>query len=59
MDEGVNDFTKEEISNIKLPIEGHKSYWIDGVSGTALKFDGYFSGIKFGNSIPEPAKTKN
>ncbi|MDP6134250.1 MAG: LamG domain-containing protein [Candidatus Marinimicrobia bacterium] len=45
MDEGIGDITKEEISNLKIPIAGHKSYWISGVSGTALKFDGYFSGI--------------
>jgi hypothetical protein len=49
-DEGLDDdvdFVKELVSGIELPIEGHKSYWTKGISGTALKFDGYYSEIKF------------
>jgi hypothetical protein len=48
-DEGIEndiDLTKESISGLGIPIEGNKSYWIKGVSGTALQFDGYFSGVK-------------
>jgi len=49
-DEGLEDdvdFVNESVSGIELPIDGHKSYWTEGVSGTALKFDGYYSEIKF------------
>jgi hypothetical protein len=46
-DKGMNNMVKESVSNIKMPVGGHKSYWVKGVSGTALKFDGYFSAIKF------------
>jgi hypothetical protein len=44
---GYSEFTKENISNIDCPISGHKSYWKKGVSGSALQFDGYYSGIKY------------
>ena len=44
---GYSEFTKESISNIDCPVSGPKSYWIKGVSGTALQLDGYYSGIKF------------
>lgn len=40
------NFTKESVSGLETPIEGNKSYWIKGISGTALQFDGYFSGVK-------------
>ncbi|MHC4455962.1 MAG: LamG domain-containing protein [Planctomycetota bacterium] len=42
---GFSEFSKESISNIDCPISGPKSYWIKGVSGTALQFDGYTSGV--------------
>lgn len=47
-DEGMktnSDFTQESISGIDCPIGGPKSYWIRGVSGTALQFDGYTSSV--------------
>jgi hypothetical protein len=43
--EGISDSVTEFISRIQYPISGHKSYWTKGVSGSALKFDGYYSGI--------------
>lgn len=43
---GYSDFTKESVSNIDCPVSGPKSYWVKGVSGTALQLDGYYSGIK-------------
>ncbi len=43
-----SDFTTEDVSRINCPISGPKSYWIKGVSGTALQFDGYTSSV----SIP-------
>jgi len=48
-DEGMidgGDKVKETISNIELPVMGHDTYWTKGVSGTALKFDGYFSAVQ-------------
>jgi len=40
-DESVGDETVERISNTSCVIEGNKSLWRKGVSGTALQFDGY------------------
>jgi len=40
-DEGKGDAALESLKNITCPIEGHKSLWKKGVSGTALQFDGY------------------
>ena len=48
-DEGIEneaDLTKENINGLETSIKGNKSYWIKGVSGTALQFDGYFSGVE-------------
>ena len=48
-DEGMNggfDMVKDNVSGFESKVEGNKSYWIKGVSRTALKFDGYFSGVK-------------
>jgi hypothetical protein len=39
--ESKGDITKEDISNISTTIPGQKSLWKQGVSGTALQFDGY------------------
>jgi Concanavalin A-like lectin/glucanases superfamily len=48
-DEGMNggsDMVKDSVSGFESKVEGNKSYWIKGVSGTALLFDGYFSCVK-------------
>lgn len=53
-DEAHGDFTLESVSKIKSSIEGHKSLWRKGVSGTALQFDGYTSVINFpGEKAPK------
>jgi hypothetical protein len=44
-DEGKGDITKEDIGGYDCEINGHKSLWKKGVSGTALQFDGYNSTI--------------
>jgi hypothetical protein len=40
-DEGRGDVTRESMSGAWCVIEGNKSLWKAGVSGTALQFDGY------------------
>jgi len=40
-DEAVGDEAVESINEISTEIQGHKSLWKKGVSGTALQFDGY------------------
>jgi len=42
-DEGAGDSTFENTRNLPCVIEGHKSLWKKGISGTALQFDGYTS----------------
>ncbi len=47
-DEGLKpneDKTEESISRINCVIDGNKSLWKKGISGTALGFDGYYSKI--------------
>jgi hypothetical protein len=44
--EGISDSVLETISGIQYPINGHKSYWIKGISGAALQFDGYYSSVQ-------------
>jgi len=47
-DEGLkesNDNTFEAIENIKCPITGNITLWKEGISGTALAFDGYDSKV--------------
>jgi hypothetical protein len=47
-DEGLkpnSDETNESVSRTKCAIEGPKSVWKAGVSGTALAFDGYWSKV--------------
>jgi len=47
-DEGLkesNDNTFETIENIKCPITGNITLWKEGISGTALAFDGYDSKV--------------
>jgi hypothetical protein len=40
-DEGVGDTTAEGVTGQRCDIAGHKALWKQGVSGTALQFDGY------------------
>jgi len=47
LDEAKGDSTLESQSGKSFRIEGHKTYWKEGVSGTALQFDGYTSLIRF------------
>jgi len=41
--EAKGDVTTEAVSGVELPVAGHKTLWKQGVSGTALQFDGYHS----------------
>ena len=50
----LRDKTLERISGKYYDIEGHKSVWKKGVSGTALGFDGYYSKV----SIPKDKAVK-
>lgn len=45
-DEGTGDITKESSAGEACAIGGHMSYWKQGVSGTALAFDGYHSVVR-------------
>jgi len=45
-DEAQGDSATESVGGSKSPIQGHKSLWKKGVSGTALQFDGYNSEIR-------------
>jgi hypothetical protein len=47
-DEGKGDSTKENISGSRFLVEGNKTLWKKGISGTSLEFDGYKSVV----SIP-------
>ena len=40
-DEGKGGATKESLSQLSITVPGHKALWKQGVSGTALEFDGY------------------
>ena len=40
-DEGQGDATTETISQRSFPVPGNKTLWKQGVSGTALEWDGY------------------
>jgi hypothetical protein len=46
---GYSDKTKESISGKELAINGPHSYWKEGISGSALHFDGYYSSIEINN----------
>jgi hypothetical protein len=48
-DEAQGNLARDAISSNEHTIDGHKSLWKRGVSGTALGFDGYFSQI----AVPE------
>ncbi len=45
-DEGLGDTVRERVTGVSSRIEGHRSYWKRGVSGTCLAFDGYTSAIR-------------
>jgi len=42
-DEAQGDEAREAISGVRVKVAGHKTLWKQGVSGTALEFDGYHS----------------
>ena len=44
-DEGNGEATKEQITGVACNIEGVKSYWRKGLSGTCLSFDSYSSAV--------------
>lgn len=46
-DEGAGDRVKEKISNTGSVIPGNKTLWKNGVSGSALEFDGYNTVVSF------------
>lgn len=53
-DSGTGDKVTESTSSNKYSIDGHKSYWKKGISGTALAFDGYISEIRIpASEIPK------
>jgi len=45
-DEGRGFSTKEAVGGTAGEIAGHTAYWREGVSGTALAFDGWFSCVE-------------
>jgi hypothetical protein len=56
-DEGQGDAAIEKLSGITNDIQGHKSLWKPGVSGTALQFDGYNTVIEMpSTNAPRPVK---
>jgi len=47
-DEGLgesDDNTLESVDNIKCPVTGNITLWKEGISGSALAFDGYYSKV--------------
>jgi hypothetical protein len=54
-EEGDSEYISDLVSGQYYKIEGHKALWRKGVSGTALQFDGYYSGI----SVPSQQKFDN
>ena len=44
-DEGLGNDTTEEITKTPLHVEGSKTLWKKGISGTALQFDGYHTAV--------------
>jgi len=58
-DEGLSradDETREGITNRTCEVQGHKTLWGKGISGTALEFDGYYSAVRFASAPSEKAK---
>lgn len=56
-DEGVGNVTTESVGGDSCAVQGHRSYWKQGVSGAALAFDGYTSVVSL-TSAKGPAITK-
>ena len=49
------DIVHEVQTNVSCAVEGYKTLWKAGISGTALAFDGYYSAIRMsGHHVPEP-----
>jgi len=44
-DEGMGDMTAESVTGTECRILGQTSFWKQGVSGTALQFDGYHTQV--------------
>ena len=44
-DEAQGDVTKESVSNTSIIVPGHKTLWKNGISGTAMEFDGYHTAV--------------
>jgi len=44
-DEAEADVTVEKVTGTASVVQGHKSLWKPGISGTALQFDGYRSSV--------------
>ena len=49
-DDGVGDLALESVTGARCPIEGPKTLWRKGLSGTALEFDGYNTVVR----LPAP-----
>jgi len=49
-DEAVGDTAMESVTTRDCAVDGHKSLWKKGVSGTALEFDGYHSSVVYPSS---------
>ncbi len=45
-DEGLGDTVRERVTGVDAQIQGPRSYWKRGVSGTCLAFDGYTSAVR-------------
>jgi hypothetical protein len=53
--ESKGNYTAETVSNTSVEVDGHKTLWRKGVSGTALQFDGYYSNIELpADNAPKP-----
>jgi len=50
--EEIWGYTIESVHEILVPVSGHGALYKKGVSGTALAFDGYYSGIIFNKELP-------
>jgi hypothetical protein len=53
-DEGAGDRTTESVAGTSLMVAGPKTYWKNGVSGTALEFDGYNTVVSLPGSKAPP-----
>jgi hypothetical protein len=42
----------ESVTEVSCPVAGHMALFKEGVSGTALGFDGYYTGISFEEELP-------